>query len=259
MNYRKKMGSIFGSLQSGKTNSSSANQIVATNTTTATAPATSTGCCLGINGCSSSESVNVVPMSQHPTIYKLEQQLEQKVLKEKQLRIMYKKRLERTQDYLRYCLQVAQDNGFLNLIHNYKDTGPQPCPPSSNVVTPNAGPQFSTTQQHHSSDLAAVIDQAQLNGWYIHPEEIEFEEKIGQGSTAHIYKGTWHGLEVAVKCLYPDFFETNDNGIAFFAQELETLGRQRHQYILQLMGACLDPPNYAWVVTEFMNTSRPWK
>ncbi|KAM1224069.1 hypothetical protein ACFX2G_043980 [Malus domestica] len=72
MNYRKKMGSIFGSLQSGKTNSSSANQIVATNTTTATAPATSTGCCLGINGCSSSESVNVVPMSQHPTIYKLE-------------------------------------------------------------------------------------------------------------------------------------------------------------------------------------------
>ncbi|TQD75101.1 hypothetical protein C1H46_039375 [Malus baccata] len=172
MNYHKKMGSIFGSPQSGKTNSSSANQIVATNTTTATAPAASTGCCLGINGCSSSESVNVVPMSQHPTISKLEQQ---------------------------------------------------------------------------------------LNGWYIHPEEIEFEEKIGQGSTAHIYKGTWHGLEVAVKCLYPDFFETNDNGIAFFAQELETLGRQRHQYILQLMGACPDPPNYAWVVTEFMNTSRPWK
>lgn len=60
---------------------------------------------------------------------------------------------------------------------------------------------------------------------------------------------------MAVKCLYPDFFETNDNGVAFFAQELDTLCRQRHPYILQLMGACLDPPNYAWVVTEFMSTT----
>ncbi|KAH0969789.1 hypothetical protein GBA52_028385 [Prunus armeniaca] len=37
--------------------------------------------------------------------------------------------MERAQDYLRCCLQVAQDNGFLDLIHNYKynnNMGPQP-------------------------------------------------------------------------------------------------------------------------------------
>lgn len=85
--------------------------------------------------------------------------------------------------------------------------------------------------------------------------QIEFEEKIGQGSTAHIYKGIWHGLDVAIKCIYPDFFESNENGISFFAQELDTLCRQRHRYVLQLMGACLDPPNHAWVVTEFLSTT----
>lgn len=90
-------------------------------------------------------------------------------------------------------------------------------------------------------------------------DQIEFEEKIGQGSTAQIYKATWHGLDVAVKCIEHDFFESNENGVSFFAQELETLRRQRHPYVLHLMGACLDPPNYAWVVTEFLcSTLKEW-
>lgn len=86
-------------------------------------------------------------------------------------------------------------------------------------------------------------------------KQIEFKEKIGHGSTAEIYKGTWRGLDVAVKCIRPDFFETNENGVSFFAQEVETLSRQRHRLVLQLMGACLDPPDHAWVVTEFLTTT----
>lgn len=86
-------------------------------------------------------------------------------------------------------------------------------------------------------------------------EQIELHEKIGQGSTADIYAATWRGLDVAVKCIHSDFFELNDNGVSFFAQEVETLSRQRHRFVLQLMGACLDPPNRAWVVTEFMSTT----
>nr|GEW56721.1 serine/threonine-protein kinase STY17-like [Tanacetum cinerariifolium] len=80
-----------------------------------------------------------------------------------------------------------------------------------------------------------------------------------QGSTAEIYKATWRGLDVAVKCIFPDFFRLNDSGVNFFAQEVETLSRQRHTYVLQLMGACLDPPNHGWVVTEFLNmTLKDW-
>lgn len=75
-----------------------------------------------------------------------------------------------------------------------------------------------------------------------------------QGTTADIYKAKWRGLDVAVKCMYPDFFRSNESGAAFFGQEVETLSRQRHPFVLQLIGACLDPPENCWIVTEFMPT-----
>lgn len=81
------------------------------------------------------------------------------------------------------------------------------------------------------------------------------EEKIGQGSTAEIHRGTWRGFDVAVKCISTEFFRTNANGVEFFAQEVETLSKQRHRFVLHLMGACLDPPNHAWLVTEYLKTT----
>ncbi|XP_040364578.1 serine/threonine-protein kinase STY46 [Rosa chinensis] len=230
---------------------SAAKQVTPTHYTPATVAAVEPhGCCR--------DSVNVFSMSQ--STKKLEQQvaeLEKKLAKEKELRMMYIKKLERTQDYLRYCLQVAQENGFLDLVLHNKDHAD-----TVNNATGNTSPQLPTTplhQHHPPSDLDALIDQAKLNGWFINTDEIEFEEKIGQGSTAQIYKATWHGLDVAVKCIEPEFFESNENGVSFFAQELDTLCRQRHRYVLHLMGACLDPPNYAWVVTEFLSsTLKEW-
>lgn len=68
--------------------------------------------------------------------------------------------MESTQDYLRHCLQIAQEYGFLDLILQNKDATP---PPST--------PQMPTPQHHHS-DLAALIDTAKLNGWYIAPDEV---------------------------------------------------------------------------------------
>ncbi|PON95954.1 Tyrosine-protein kinase [Trema orientale] len=170
--------------------------------------------------------------------------LEREVLKQKELRITYRRRMERTQDYLRHCLQIAQENGFLDLIIQNKDAHAL-APPTPQTPTP----------VHPHSELAALIDTAKLNGWYIAPDEIELQERIGQGSTANVHRGTWRGLDVAVKCIKPDFFTSNEKGATFFAQEVETLARQRHRFVLQLMGACLDPPNCAWAVTEFLSTT----
>lgn len=91
-------------------------------------------------------------------------------------------------------------------------------------------------------------------------EQIELQEKLGQGSTADIYKGTWHGLDVAVKCLNLDYFQTlNGNGVSFFAQELNTLSWQRHPFVLHLMGVCIEPPKHGWVVTELLGmTLKEW-
>ncbi|KAH7574435.1 hypothetical protein JRO89_XS03G0295600 [Xanthoceras sorbifolium] len=178
------------------------------------------------------------------------------VEKQKELRIMYRKRMERTQDYLRYCLQIAQDNGFLELMINNKEDQHQSLLPS-NLNNINASPQLPIRSPSHQNNsyLSVTIDQAKMNGWYINPNEIELQEKIGRGSTAEIYRGIWRGLDVAVKCINPDFFHTNVNGVTFFAQELDTLCRQRHRFVLQLMGACLDPPDNGWVVTEFLSTT----
>lgn len=90
-------------------------------------------------------------------------------------------------------------------------------------------------------------------------EQIELQEKVGHGSTADIYRGTWRGLDVAVKCIDPDYFLSNVNGVSFFAQEVETLSRQRHPFVLHQLGACLEPPNHGWVVTELLGmTLKDW-
>ncbi|EXB74866.1 Putative serine/threonine-protein kinase/receptor [Morus notabilis] len=205
------------------------------------------GCCRGLKDCLKMGSIVSTKRSDHEPTSTLEQQvadLEREVERQKEVRFIYKKRMERTQDYLRYCLQIAQENGFLDLIVQNKDAPPTPQTP---------------TPLHQHSELASLIDVAKLNGWYIAPDEIELQEKIGHGSTANIHRGTWRGLDVAVKCIRPDFFQSNDKGVAFFAQEMETLACQRHRFVLQLMGACLDPPFRAWAVTEFLSmTLEEW-
>ncbi|KHN32178.1 Putative serine/threonine-protein kinase/receptor R831 [Glycine soja] len=176
--------------------------------------------------------------------------LEKEVQRQTELRVMYRKRMERTQDYLKYCLQIAQENGILDLIvHSKVELSQSPL----SLYTANSTPPIPTPSHH--PNLTAIIDQAKINGWYINPSEIELVEKIGQGTTADIHKGTWRGFDVAVKCMSTAFFRTNENGVVFFAQELETLSRQRHRFVLHLMGACLEPPHHAWIVTEYLNTT----
>ncbi|GMY28929.1 Putative serine/threonine-protein kinase/receptor [Fagus crenata] len=207
-------------------------------------------CCRGLKDCMIMGSIFSTNQPHqrhhHQPISNLVQQvadLEREIQSQKEHRLMYKKMMERTQDYLRYCLQIAQENGFLHLIINNKDDQQQ-----------------APTPVHQHSDLAAITNQAKLNGWYIDPHEIELQEKLGHGSSADIYKGTWHGFDVAVKCLNPDYFQSNgNNGVSFFAQELDTLSRERHPFVLHLMGACLEPPKHGWVVTELLGmTLKEW-
>ncbi|KAL3013394.1 hypothetical protein AAZX31_06G051100 [Glycine max] len=216
----------------------------------------SSGCCRGLSSVRTVSST--APTSQqHDQLQQRYEKLEAKVAglekevqRQTELRVMYRKRMERTQDYLKYCLQIAQENGILDLIvHSKVELSQSPL----SLYTANSTPPIPTPSHH--PNLTAIIDQAKINGWYINPSEIELVEKIGQGTTADIHKGTWRGFDVAVKCMSTAFFRTNENGVVFFAQELETLSRQRHRFVLHLMGACLEPPHHAWIVTEYLNTT----
>lgn len=95
------------------------------------------------------------------------EEIDKEVEKQKELKDMYKMRLEKTQDFVKYCLQVAQDNGFLDLILN-KDKADQDF-----LISPTStiSPQISSPSPFHSL-LAPLVKQAKINGWYIHPQEV---------------------------------------------------------------------------------------
>lgn len=98
--------------------------------------------------------------------------LEKEVQRQKDLRMMYRKRMERTQDYLRYCLQIAQENGILDLITHSKNNlqqSPSPLHADNSISSPQIP---SPVHHYHHPDLAAIIDQAKTHGWHIDPNEV---------------------------------------------------------------------------------------
>ena len=70
---------------------------------------------------------------------------------------------------------MAQENGFLHLIINNKNDQ-QEGVLYSNIVSTSPLPLM-PTPVHQNSDLAAIINQAKLNGWYIDPNEVSLSNQ----------------------------------------------------------------------------------
>jgi len=96
--------------------------------------------------------------------------LEKEVMKEREVGVMYKRRMERTEEYLRYCLQKAEENGILDLTLNCNGEFQQ----SPHSLHSISSPEIPTSppQHAHHPNLAPIIHQAKTNGWYIHPNEV---------------------------------------------------------------------------------------
>ncbi|XP_042501465.1 probable serine/threonine-protein kinase SIS8 [Macadamia integrifolia] len=80
-------------------------------------------------------------------------------------------------------------------------------------------------------------------------EEITLGERIGLGSYGEVYRGEWHGTEVAVK----KFLDQDISGDALqeFRTEVRIMKRLRHPNVVLLMGAVTRAPNLS-IVTEFL-------
>ncbi|XP_051190723.1 serine/threonine-protein kinase STY46-like [Lolium perenne] len=188
-------------------------------------------------------------------VAKLTEQLQ----KQSELKETYKARLENAQEYLRFCLDVAQQHGFLHLMSASSNDGKH-SPRRDNEAEAATTADDDEDGERESIEvppcdpyLAATRDLAVQHGWSVAPEEIELHEKIGRGTTADIHRATWRGLDVAVKWMRPELFLSNPSAEAFFAQELDVLSRQRHPHVLRLMGACLRPPDSCFLVTELLS------
>ncbi|CAL5074053.1 unnamed protein product [Urochloa decumbens] len=199
------------------------------------------------------------PTSPDEQIAKLVEEVE----RQRDLKETYKARLESTQGYLRFCLEVAQEHGFLHLLSDsaqqlehspHRDTEAEP-------GTTADEDELAETPPPCDPYLAATRDLAVQHGWSVAPDEVELHEVIGRGTTADIHRATWRGLDVAVKWVRPELLlASNPSGgggaEAFFAQEAELLSRQRHPHVLRLMGACLRPPGSCFLVTELLGGGR---
>ncbi|KAL9243452.1 hypothetical protein vseg_017337 [Gypsophila vaccaria] len=81
-------------------------------------------------------------------------------------------------------------------------------------------------------------------------DEITLGERIGLGSYGEVYRGEWHGTEVAVKrFLDQDIYEES---LEEFKSEVRIMKRLRHPNVVLFMGAITRPPNLS-IVTEFLH------
>ncbi|KAI4330000.1 hypothetical protein MLD38_028315 [Melastoma candidum] len=80
-------------------------------------------------------------------------------------------------------------------------------------------------------------------------DEINLGERIGLGSYGEVYRGDWHGTEVAVK----RFLEQDISGESLeeFISEVRIMKKLRHPNVVLFMGAVTRPPNLS-IVTEFL-------
>uniref|UniRef100_A0A0E0ESQ6 Protein kinase domain-containing protein n=1 Tax=Oryza meridionalis TaxID=40149 RepID=A0A0E0ESQ6_9ORYZ len=189
--------------------------------------------------------------------------LKEEVEKQRDLKETYMARLESTQAYIRFCLEVAQVHGFLHLVSSsnggddepHRDAGDQEPATAAAAADDDEDGEDAAEAPPCDPYFAATRDLAVQHGWSVAPDEIELHEMIGRGSTADVYRATWRGLDVAVKWMRAEFFAAADRrsrGEAFFAQELDALSRQRHPHVLRLMAACMRPPASCFLVTELL-------
>ncbi|KAK6921312.1 Serine-threonine/tyrosine-protein kinase, catalytic domain [Dillenia turbinata] len=79
--------------------------------------------------------------------------------------------------------------------------------------------------------------------------EINLGERIGLGSYGEVYRGEWHGTEVAVKRFLDQ--DISGESLEEFKSEVWIMKRLRHPNVVLFMGAVTCTPNLS-IITEFL-------
>lgn len=92
-------------------------------------------------------------------------------------------------------------------------------------------------------------DAAKRANLIIDKSRVQFLEALGEGSGGVIFRGRFHGGEVAIKCknMGPHFRGTD--------KEVLSMIKCRHPNVIQLFGVVAEPPETLWLVQELMDQS----
>lgn len=86
--------------------------------------------------------------------------------------------------------------------------------------------------------------------WNIDFSELTVGSRVGIGFFGEVFRGTWNGIEVAIKVLLEQ--EVTAENIEDFCNEMSILSRLRHPNVILFLGACTTPPHFS-LITEYMD------
>ncbi|XP_068658358.1 probable serine/threonine-protein kinase SIS8 [Aristolochia californica] len=100
-----------------------------------------------------------------------------------------------------------------------------------------------------NESMKSYITLDDVSEWEIQWEDIILGDRIGLGSYGEVYRGEWHGTEVAVKRFLDQ--DISGDALAEFRSEVRIMKRLRHPNVVLFMGAVTRAPNLS-IVTEFL-------
>jgi hypothetical protein len=99
--------------------------------------------------------------------------LMEEVGRQRDLKETYKAKLESTQGYLRFCLEVAQEHGFLHLM---SDNAQQQCSPHGDAEDDDVEIDEQAEMPPCDPYLVATRDLAVQHGWSVAPDEVTINQ-----------------------------------------------------------------------------------
>eukprot|EP01087_Luapelamoeba_hula_P016363 TRINITY_DN5030_c0_g2_i1.p1 TRINITY_DN5030_c0_g2~~TRINITY_DN5030_c0_g2_i1.p1 ORF type:complete len:523 (+),score=87.60 TRINITY_DN5030_c0_g2_i1:23-1570(+) len=103
-------------------------------------------------------------------------------------------------------------------------------------------------QQQQQQQPASVFSVSQIQNPEIASHEIQEGRSLGQGSFGRVYLANCRGTEVAVKVLKDQSLSASQ--VEALQNEISLMMLNRHQNLVDFMGACTEPGNYMFVMQK---------
>lgn len=105
---------------------------------------------------------------------------------------------------------------------------------------------YSNETDKNELNFSQSSDLQQFNISY---EEITDKVEIGRGRFGIVYRAYWHGLIAIKEIDYNQIFNENSDELKNFKEEVLNLRKTRHSNLILFIGACINPPKCAIVMS----------